>query len=141
MILATKIVHIAFAAAWFGHQLLLPRDLRQSIHEREGTVLHRIGRARRFGIISGLGTMVSGLALIWMTTGLAETPPAIWLGLAATLAIFVVGAAVARPAWGVIRSGLEDNDYPRAASRLRSFTGALHLEGLLWILALASMLL
>lgn len=143
MILAAKIIHVAFAAAWFGHKLLIPRNLRQSIHEREdgAGVIRRMSRSERFGILSGVGTVLSGLALIWLTTGFAETPLPIWLGFAAALAMFVVGATVARPTWKVIRSGLENGDYPRAASRLRTFVGALHLEGLLWVLALTAMLL
>lgn len=143
MILAAKIIHIAFASAWFGHKLLVPRNLRQSIHEREDGqgVIARTRAAERLGIISGVGTVLSGLALIWMTTGLGDTPLSIWLGLAAALAMFVVGAGVASPAWRVIRHGLEEGDYPEAASRLRTFVGALHLEGLLWLLALTAMLL
>jgi hypothetical protein len=143
VILAAKIIHVAFAAAWFGHKLLIPRDLRQSIHQREDgeAVIARMRRAERFGIVSGFGTVLSGLALIWLTTGFADTPLPIWLGLAAALAMFVVGGAVARPAWRVIRQGLAEDDYPRAASRSRSFVSALHLEGLLWVLALTAMLI
>ena len=112
MILITKIIHVAFAAAWFGHKLLVPRDIRASIHSRHEHMglIQRIVRAERVGIVSGVGTLVSGIGLIVLTTGVAEAPLRIWLGLAAVLAMFVVGAVVARPAWRDVRGGLEAND-------------------------------
>lgn len=143
MILITKIIHVAFAAAWFGHKLLVPRDIRASIHSRHEHMglIQRIVRAERVGIVSGVGTLVSGIGLIVLTTGVAEAPLRIWLGLAAVLAMFVVGAVVARPAWRDVRGGLEANDLPEAASRVGALVGALRLEALLWILALTTMLL
>ena len=143
MILITKILHITFAAAWFGHKLLIPRDLRKSIHSRHEHMglIQRMVRAQRLGIVSGLGTLVTGIALIVLTTGFAETPLRIWLGLAAVIAMFIVGALLATPAWRVVRTGLEANDLPHAVSRVGSLIGALHLEGLLWVLALTTMLL
>lgn len=143
MILATKILHVVFAAAWFGHKLLVPRDVRQSIHDPggPGSLIRRMARAERLGILAGLGTVATGIGLILLTTGFAGTPLRIYIGLAAALAMFFVGGLVASPAWREIRSGLEADDLPRAAARVSSFTGALRLEGLLWVLALTTMLI
>lgn len=143
MLLITKILHVAFAAAWFGHKLLIPRDLRQSIHNRHEHMglIRRVVRAERVGIVSGLGTLATGIALIVLTTGFAETPLRIWLGLAAVIAMVMVGALLGSPAWRDVRSGLEANDLPHAVSRVGPLIGALRLEGLLWILALTTMLL
>lgn len=143
MILITKILHVTFAAAWFGHRILVPRDLRQSIHNRHEHMglIQRVVRAERVGIVSGVGTLATGIALIVLTSGFAETPLRIWLGLAAVIAIFMVGALLASPAWRDVRAGLEANDLPRAVSRVGSLIGALRLEGLLWIVALTTMLL
>lgn len=142
MILATKILHIAFAAAWFGHKLLIPRDVRQSLHNpvESAGLIQRMKRAERLGIISGLGTLLTGIGLILLTDGFADTPLRIYLGLAAVLAMFAVGGFAASPAWRDLRRGLESDDLPGAASKLGAFTGALRLEALLWILALTSML-
>ena len=143
VILITKILHVTFAAAWFGHKLLIPRDLRQSIHSRHEHMglIQRVIRAERVGIVSGLGTIATGMALVVLTTGFAETPLRIWLGLAAVIAMIAVGTLVGSPAWREVRRGLEANDLPHAVSRVGALIGALRLEGLLWILALTTMLL
>lgn len=143
MILLFKILHVTFAAAWFGHKVLIPRDLRQSMHDRHENVglTKRMARAERLGIISGLGTLATGIGLIALTTGFADAPLRIWLGLAAVLAMFLVGGLVGSPAWRDVRAGLSDNDLPQAVSRVGALIGALRLEGLLWVLALTTMLL
>lgn len=141
MLVATKIIHIAFAAAWFGHKLLIPRDVRVSVHEREArmAMVGRIQRAQRLGIISGVGTVLTGVGLILLTTGFADAPVRIYFGLAAALGIFVIGALVARPAWADIASGIESDDVPRAAAAVKPFSSALVIENFLWIVALGSM--
>lgn len=143
VVLLTKILHVAFAAAWFGHKLLIPRDVRHSIHNRHEHLglIQRVVRAERLGIFSGLGTLATGIALILQTTGFADTPLRIWLGFAAVIAMFMVGALVGSPAWREVRTGLEANDLPHAVSRVGALIGALRLESLLWILALTTMLL
>lgn len=141
MIVAVKILHIAAAAVWFGHKLLVPSDVRASIHDLGASDLfiRRMKRAERLGVASGLVTLLSGLALINLVWGFAEGPLRIYLGLAAALAMFVVGAAVARPAWKRVRSGLEAGDVAGAAAGVGPFTRALALENLLWVFALATM--
>ena len=34
MVLSLKVLHIVIAAAWFGHKLLIPADLRSSLRRR-----------------------------------------------------------------------------------------------------------
>jgi len=34
MLVVVKVLHVAFAAAWFGHKLLIPRDLDRSLVEQ-----------------------------------------------------------------------------------------------------------
>lgn len=120
-----------------------PRDVRQSIHDRDEwlNLISRMKRAESLGISTGLGTLGTGVWLVFLTTGFGDAPLTIYLALAAVLAMIAVGALVASPAWREIQRGLESEDLPRAAARLSSFTGALRLEGLLWILALTAMLL
>jgi hypothetical protein len=143
MLVATKILHIAFAAAWFGHKLLIPRDVRQSVHDMaDGDgLIRRMKRAERLGIGSGLGTLLTGIGLILLSVGFADTPIETYVGLAAVIAMFVVGAAVGRPAWNRIKASIEAGDAPSAAAGIKPFTRALALENLLWILALATMLI
>lgn len=99
----------------------------------------RIRRAERFGQVSGVLTLLSGLGLMYVTTGFAEAPLRIYLGLAAVIAMFIVGAAVARPAWKIIQRGLEAEDAVAASSAEPRLRQALMLENLLWILALGAM--
>ncbi len=142
MLLATRILHIVFAAAWFGHKVLIPRDVRQSVHDMsDGSgLIRRMQRAQLLGIGSGLGTLLTGIGLIFLTTGFADTPFTIYFGLVAVIAMFILGAVVARPAWNRIKAGIEAGDAPQAAAGVKAFTRALVLENLIWILALGSML-
>ena len=142
MIVAVKILHIAAAAVWFGHKLLIPGDVRTSIHDLPGAAsfIDRMKRAERLGIAAGLVTLLSGLGLIYLVWGFAEAPLRIYFGLASALAMFVVGLTVARPAWQRIRLGIETGDIPAAAAGEVPFTRALALENLLWVLALGTML-
>lgn len=141
MIETLTIIHIAAAAAWFGHKLLIAGDVHASIRDVEGAsrFVARIGRARRLGVISGIITIATGLWLVYEVFGFADTPIRIWVGLGSALAIFLVAISFARPAWKRIRSGMEEGDPASAASGVVRFRQALMLENLLWILALASM--
>ncbi|MGA7280471.1 MAG: hypothetical protein WBZ40_01680 [Acidimicrobiia bacterium] len=142
MVVTLKIFHILVAAAWFGHKLLIPRDMRDSIrHIGEGTELFigRIKRAERLGQVAGLLTVASGLGLIYLVWGFADAPVRIYLGLGAALAMFVIGAALARPAWNRIEAGLTEGDATTAAASEPQLRRALLLENLLWVLALGAM--
>lgn len=137
------IAHIAVAAAWFGHKLLLPRDIRVSVRE-PATGAHLIGRMRRaemLGITSGVLTLGTGIWLMLLTTGFADAPVEIHIALGAVIAMFLVGFFVARPAWRNIRSAIEKGDTPGAAGGVTAFNRALGLESLLWILALTMMII
>lgn len=141
MMVALKIAHVAFAAAWFGHKLLIPGDIKESVHSVDGAALfvRRIERAERLGIASGLLTIASGLGLIYFGTGFAEAPLRIYLGLAATIAMVVIGATMARPAWKTIRMGLLDGDAAGASAGEPALRRSLTLENLLWLAALGAM--
>ena len=141
MLVAVKILHILFAAAWFGHKILIPRDVRQTVHGKTGgpALIQRMARAERLGIVSGLATVLTGVGLILLGPGFADTPLQIYFGLAAALGMFVVGATIARPAWKEIQAGIEESDQPRAAAGVKPFARALLVENILWIVALGSM--
>jgi hypothetical protein len=142
MVVALKIFHVLVAAAWFGHKLLIPRDIRDSIHHLEQGIdlfVARIKRAERLGQVSGLLTVASGLGLIYLVWGFADVPVRIYIGLGAAVLMFISGATVARPAWNRIRSGLDAGDPTMAAAAEPQLRRAFLLENLLWVLALAAM--
>lgn len=143
MIETLTIVHIAAAAAWFGHKLLIPGDVHASIRDVEGAArfVARISRARRLGVIAGILTIGTGVWLLYEVFGFSDAPVRIWVGLGAALAIFLVAYSITRPAWRRIRSGMEQGDPASASSGVVRFRQALMLENLLWVLALATMVI
>lgn len=137
------ILHITIAAAWFGHKLLLPRDVRNSVRNSESAqlMIARVKRARNLGVLAGLGTLATGIWLVYLTTGFADASIQTYVALGAVLAMFVVGASVARPAWKKIEDAVREGDTPHAVGASIGFGRALNLESLLWILALTMMVL
>ena len=143
MIEVVTVVHIAFAAAWFGHKLLIPRDVRNSVRDPASgaNLLDRMKRAQALGLFSGLVTLGTGIWLMILTTGIAEAALTTYVALGAVLAMFLVGGLVARPAWATIRDAIRSGDTPGAVGGVTSFNRAINLESLLWILALSMMVI
>jgi len=137
------IAHIAFAAAWFGHKLLIPRDVRVSVREADSgrNLVNRMRRAQRLGLVSGFLTLGTGVWLVTLTTGFADAPVTINIALATVVGMFIVGFIAARPAWNRIKEAIEAGDTPRAVGGVTSFNRAMNLESLLWILALTMMII
>jgi hypothetical protein len=135
------ILHVVFAAAWFGHKLLIPRDVRVSVRHGDSAslLIDRMNRAQRFGIMTGLGTLGTGIWLVYLTTGFADVPLPIYVAFGAVVLMFILGATIARTAWNRIRAAIEANDIPAAAGGVTAFNRVLNLENLLWILALTMM--
>lgn len=142
MILVLTIAHVAIAAAWFGHKLLLPGDIRASVHAGQaeaGDLVLRLRRAARLGILTGLGTLVSGAALMW-AVGVGTVSFWIWIGLALVISALVVGVLVARPAYKRLTTAVESGDRVAATVEGRQIGRALAAESLLWLGALTTML-
>lgn len=143
MIPTLKILHIAIAAAWFGHKLLIPSDIRRSLsagQDEAHSLLARMRRAERFGQLTGLGTVLSGAALLW-AVGVDTVSIGVWVGLLIVLTGFAVGATVARPAANRLRSAVERSDRIQAAIAGAQISRALGIESLLWVGALTAMVL
>jgi hypothetical protein len=137
------VAHVAFAAAWFGHKLLIPRDVRVSVREQESghTLVGRMRRAQGLGLVSGLLTLGTGVWLVTLTTGFAKAPVTIYIALATVIGMFLVGLLAARPAWNRIKAAIDAGDTPGAVGGVTSFNRAMNLESLLWILALTMMII
>lgn len=139
MVLALDILHIVLAAAWFGHKLLIPGDIRRSVHsgQAEGLV-ERMRRAERFGILTGLGTLLSGGALMW-AVGPETVSLWIWMGLGLVIVAIGTGAVVARPASKRLREAVNRADRVEATVAGRQINRVLGVESLLWLGALVTM--
>lgn len=141
MILTLKFIHIAFAAAWFGHKLLVPADLRASTttRERAEELVPRLKRAERLGQISGAGTLLAG-AFLTTAVGFDTVEIGVHVGMALVVAAIAMGAIFARPASKRLFESIDSGDLDgatRAASRITLVLGAEHL---LWAGALLAML-
>lgn len=143
MTLTLTILHVAVAAAWFGHKLLVPADIRESVHAGEGeaeALVERLRRAERFGILSGLATLLSGAGLMWLI-GPAAVSLWIWVGLALVIVAIAIGAAVGRPASKRLREAVSRRDRVAATVAGRQINRMLGIESLLWLGALVTMLI
>ena len=142
MILALRILHIAVAAAWFGHKLLIPGDIRQSAGAgppQAPALLGRLRRAERLGQLTGLGTLLSGGLLAW-AVGVETVSIGVWAGLGLVLTAIVVGATMGRSASKQLRAAIEEGDRVAATIAGRQINQVLGVESLFWMGALVGML-
>ena len=129
------------AAAWFGHKLLIPSDLRRSLGDsnQASELLPRLQTAERLGITTGLGTLLTGaLLLIMIGPGVVAWP--VYLGLGFVLIAIAIGALVARPASIELRRSIENGSLEATRPAARRLSTVLTTEGLLWSAALVTML-
>lgn len=134
------VIHIGAAAAWFGHKLTIPREIRSSLAHGGAVaeaMVQRLPVTARLGISAALVTVLSGIGLLWNANWTASA--AIGLGIMAAIGAIAVGASVARPAWVGLASAVEEGDLGLAAAFGRRFARFLHLENLLWLAALTAM--
>jgi hypothetical protein len=143
MVAALKVLHIVVAAAWFGHKLLVPGDIRATVTatiDEPDLFLRRLKRAERLGIVTGLGTLVSGAAL-WWAIGFDTVAVGVWVGAALVLIAIAVGAIVARPASKRLHAAVRSSDRVEAALAGRQVSSVLGVESILWVGALTAMVL
>jgi hypothetical protein len=138
---ALLVVHVAAAAAWFGHKLLIPGDIARSMAAGpQGAVdmVVRVGRAAPLGIGSAGLTLASGIGLLalggWSATLLRG------IGIMAAILAMVLGATGGRRAWGGLADAVADDDLMTAAAFGRRFGRVVVGENLLWLAALAAMI-
>ncbi len=142
MLTAVRLIHIAVAAAWFGHKLLIPADLRQAVGAggaEAGALVVRLDRAEWLGVLTGLGTLVTGVALVFVV-GPDVVGSGVYVGLGLVVAAIVLGAMVARPATIRLRRAVAVGDMATASVDGRTVSRVLATESVLWSAALVSML-
>ncbi len=137
-----KLLHLLSMAAWLGAAMWVPGDVKRSLARggpHLGPLAERAGPAIRADLYAGIATVATGLALFWRRGWLAR--PALWIGAAFGVALLVLLASVLLPAWSRIAARLAAGDAEGAAAaapRLAAASGAGHL---LWLVALALMVL
>lgn len=133
MYLALRLVHILAAATWFAGTLTLASDVRRSL-ELGGTaargMVDRVQRALLLSSAAGLGTLASGLGLIFFLGGFAHLPVRIHVGFGLSLVALAFEVSALAGAFRDVADAVtrENPDEARvAARRVAAFTGVLHL--------------
>ena len=136
-----KLVHVASMAGWLGAALWVPGDVRRTLARGKvdaGGLAERAGPALRLEVGAGILTVLTGLGLFaWI----GRPRLGLMLGGALGIALLVLGAFAVLPAWKRIATRLAAGDEAGAAPiarRLAAFAGVGHV---LWLLALALMVL
>lgn len=141
MITVVRILHVAVAAAWFGHKLLIPSDIRTSSKNptEAASLVVRLRRAEALGIWTGMGTLLTGGLLVIMI-GPGIIPAAIYVGLGLVVAAIAIGAIIARPASIGLRASVTGGRLELASTHAARLSSVLVLESALWSGALVAML-
>lgn len=106
--------------------------------EVASAMVARLKAVARLGIGSALATVLSGIGLLWSADWSAT--PTLGVGIFAAIVAVAVGASRARPAWDGVDRAVAAGDLVTAGAFGRQFSRWLHLESLLWIAALAAMI-
>lgn len=142
MDLLLRVLHVGVAAAWFGHKLLVPKDISSTVTtgmDETRALIPRLNRAERLGQVTGIGTLFTGLGLAWYL-GFDTIAVTVWIGLGMVVLAIVIGATTARPASNRFRAAVAESDRPSAAREGRALSRVLALESLIWAVTLALML-
>jgi hypothetical protein len=142
MLTLVRILHVGVAAAWFGHKLLIPADISRSLGDELQTarsLLPRLERAGRLGIVTGVGTLATGALLIGMI-GPDAVGVGVWVGLILVLVAIGTGAIVARPASIRLSAAVRSGELHAAQRAGRGLSQVLTVESVLWSASLIAML-
>ena len=142
MDLVLRFLHIGVAAAWFGHKLLVPSDLKASVSgtvQQARDLLPRMGRAERVGQISGVGTLLTG-AVLTVAVGFETVGMGVHVGMGLVVTAIAIGALFARPASNRLKAAVEAGDLDAAKPEARRLSQILGIESLLWAATLVAML-
>lgn len=143
MDLLFRALHIGFAAAWFGHKLTIPSDVRESASagdQRARSLVSRLKRSERVGQVSAVGTFLFGGGLIWVV-GPGAISPGTWVGTALAVLALGVGATRGRTATRRLFVAIDDDRRADAAGAGAELGRVLATESLLWAGALVAMLI
>lgn len=127
-----KFVHILSASVWFGASLLISMDIRQTLKTgvpHTKLLVSRVSSLEKIAIPSGLFTVISGIALIFVSGGFGSVSPRIHLSLVLSIILFLIGGFFASPEWRKISKIIEsDGDLTLAFKHSKRFSMYLGIE-------------
>jgi hypothetical protein len=133
--LGLRLVHILFMTTWIGSALFATADVKRTFATGEPSHLPLLReRMRKTGIaagVSGLVTVLTGIALIFVLGGFGKVPIAIHIGLTTGVLALVVGAGGIGGTWRkidtAIGSGAPMASLQPLVGRLAMLGGIFHL--------------
>ena len=136
------ILHIAFAAMWFGGGVRLAGQVRKAAAGAGSQVrplVEDINRTRKLILWAVGGTILFSLVAFFVYGGFGSYGPRYHASLGLVVVMALVEILLIQPAWNTIRSArLEDSEanVSSKSSRVAMFVGINHL---LWIIVLGLM--
>lgn len=113
LLLTVRLLHFVFMAMWIGVAMSMPGDVKRSFADgvpgqRELELL--AGRGRLAGVVStvgGVGTILTGLAMIFLLGGFGSVSAAIHIGLLLAILLAVVGGVLIGGTWNKLMTKLQ----------------------------------
>ncbi len=141
--LSLRLVHFISMGVWFGSNLLALRDIRTSLAagpSNIGPLKARMQSGGMLATISGVITLLTGLALIFVLGGFKSVPRAIHIGLLTGIICAVVGGAGVGRTWFMIEKKLDAGADAASLAPLMKRIGMLSgIFQLLWLVTLILM--
>ena len=143
-IVAWRIIHILFAASWFGGSLSISADARRALSAADSggeLLIQRASKSFSMSFFSMIVTFGSGLALVFAKGGMGAIDTKIHMAMGLTLLCFLIRAAVSMPALGKIRKGVSAGgaDAEEAKGKVKLLAMGIGIEHLLWLVTLCLM--
>jgi hypothetical protein len=136
-----KLLHVLSMATWLGAALWIPGDVKRTVAAGgdPAALGARVRPALALDLGAGLATIVTGVLLLFvhglpLRTGLEA-------GSALGILLLALVAAAIRPAWKRVEAALAAGDRTAAAAGARRLAALSGVGHLLWLAALALMVL
>lgn len=144
MIIVWRVIHILFAAVWFGSGLTIASDAKAALAARENggeLLMEKATKAFQRSFAGLILTFGSGFGLIFAMGGFKVVHKNVHMVMALTLLAVLLRAALAAPALARVRKGVSgsEEDAAEADAAKRKLAMALGIEHLLFLVGLAMM--
>jgi hypothetical protein len=136
------IVHVLSAATWLGAAIWTPGDVRRTLalgKPHLDTLPRRVKPAMALDLWAGIGTLVTGIVAIGLQGGVPRA--GVMVGLAAVLVRLAVLTPAMRVAFRRVEAAVGAGDVGAAEAPARRLGMLGGLGHLLWVVALAGMVL
>ncbi len=108
--LLLRLFHVLSMAVWVGTTLFLSGDIKRTLQagpDHLPLLKDRVDRSLRIGNLSGVATLVSGVALVRSAGGFGAVPPAVHSGLLGAIILFGVSAGGLQRTWRKLEARLD----------------------------------